>query len=409
MESVPSFLESIENDGPSQLDLFGEFDDFVDYDTLFPPDDTLQDQQAGQEFESLFSESYATQLSPPTLSDPAVGDLALPEIEAAPLYPGELDLHDDNTAEVEFSTTLSQLETARWADAHADLAWQHDTLQLPLWAADHAATPGAVPTGAVLNEVLPEGSLHEAARDFEHPNVGPQSVTGSPCVPSRQQAANALHVVTEFLHSGESALEPHEEATIEGLKRKLEGLKRKLRSLERRRQASSEPNEPNCQSQPPPKTDTLRKYQCTTCTRSYFRLIHLKRHERSHTNEKPFECPVCLKRFARREILLRHQRQHVTPTPPRDGCWEPGRTKMPLSARKLLEDQFEVDPYLKADAAKRLSAQTGLSEKTIRTWFANTRSRRIAGEFLVSHSVHLVLSLHAISSCIVCSSYYRLG
>ncbi|KAL8947497.1 MAG: hypothetical protein Q9222_006226 [Ikaeria aurantiellina] len=43
---------------------------------------------------------------------------------------------------------------------------------------------------------------------------------------------------------------------------------------------------------------------------------HLKRHERSHTKEKPFECPECSRCFARRDLLLRHQQKlHLTTTP----------------------------------------------------------------------------------------------
>ena len=66
---------------------------------------------------------------------------------------------------------------------------------------------------------------------------------------------------------------------------------------------------------PPPKTDKPRPHVCATCTRSFARLKHLKRHERSHTEEKPFECPECSRCFARRDLLLRHQQKlHWTTT-----------------------------------------------------------------------------------------------
>ncbi|KAI5867898.1 DNA binding regulatory protein AmdX [Durotheca rogersii] len=67
---------------------------------------------------------------------------------------------------------------------------------------------------------------------------------------------------------------------------------------------------------PPPKTDKPRPHVCGTCQRSFARLEHLKRHERSHTKEKPFECPECARCFARRDLLLRHQQKlHQTTTP----------------------------------------------------------------------------------------------
>ncbi|KAM0561451.1 hypothetical protein ACHAPJ_003332 [Fusarium lateritium] len=66
---------------------------------------------------------------------------------------------------------------------------------------------------------------------------------------------------------------------------------------------------------PPPKTDKPRPHVCQTCQRSFARLEHLKRHERSHTKEKPFECPECARCFARRDLLLRHQQKlHQTST-----------------------------------------------------------------------------------------------
>lgn len=67
---------------------------------------------------------------------------------------------------------------------------------------------------------------------------------------------------------------------------------------------------------PPPKTDKPRPHVCGTCQRSFARLEHLKRHERSHTKEKPFQCPECTRCFARRDLLLRHQQKlHQSTTP----------------------------------------------------------------------------------------------
>lgn len=74
------------------------------------------------------------------------------------------------------------------------------------------------------------------------------------------------------------------------------------------------PNMPQPTQQIPPKstiikTDKPRPHICLTCTRSFARLEHLKRHERSHTKEKPFQCPVCERCFARRDLLLRHKQK----------------------------------------------------------------------------------------------------
>ena len=84
------------------------------------------------------------------------------------------------------------------------------------------------------------------------------------------------------------------------------------------------PNMPQPTQQIPPKsfiikTDKPRPHICITCTRSFARLEHLKRHERSHTKEKPFQCPVCERCFARRDLLLRHkQKLHASfPETPR--------------------------------------------------------------------------------------------
>ncbi|KAM9887204.1 hypothetical protein OXX79_013812, partial [Metschnikowia pulcherrima] len=48
-----------------------------------------------------------------------------------------------------------------------------------------------------------------------------------------------------------------------------------------------------------------RLFVCAMCTRAFARLEHLRRHERSHTKEKPFDCGVCQRKFSRRDLLLR--------------------------------------------------------------------------------------------------------
>ncbi|KAF2643920.1 hypothetical protein P280DRAFT_359705, partial [Massarina eburnea CBS 473.64] len=84
-----------------------------------------------------------------------------------------------------------------------------------------------------------------------------------------------------------------------------------------------DPPQNNSAPFPPPKTDKPRPHVCGTCSRSFARLEHLKRHERSHTKEKPFECPQCTRCFARRDLLLRHQQklhqQGATSSRPRTG------------------------------------------------------------------------------------------
>ncbi|KAI1608311.1 hypothetical protein EDD36DRAFT_412664 [Exophiala viscosa] len=51
--------------------------------------------------------------------------------------------------------------------------------------------------------------------------------------------------------------------------------------------------------------------KCKVCDRVYSKSEHLKRHQRSHTKERPYQCPVCNKYFSRSDVLRRHQKNHL--------------------------------------------------------------------------------------------------
>lgn len=52
------------------------------------------------------------------------------------------------------------------------------------------------------------------------------------------------------------------------------------------------------------------KHKCSFCDSTFQKTEHLRRHERSHTKERPYECPECGKKFTRADSLVRHGRLH---------------------------------------------------------------------------------------------------
>lgn len=57
-------------------------------------------------------------------------------------------------------------------------------------------------------------------------------------------------------------------------------------------------------------TDT-RPFACTYCPRRFTRKDHLRTHTRCHTKEKPYICPICNRGFARSDERIRHIKTHV--------------------------------------------------------------------------------------------------
>ncbi|XP_045398369.1 zinc finger protein 263 isoform X2 [Lemur catta] len=56
-------------------------------------------------------------------------------------------------------------------------------------------------------------------------------------------------------------------------------------------------------------------FECLTCGKSFRQGMHLTRHQRTHTGEKPYKCTLCGENFSHRSNLIRHQRIHTGEKP----------------------------------------------------------------------------------------------
>ncbi|KAI5465673.1 STE like transcription factor-domain-containing protein [Mariannaea sp. PMI_226] len=93
-----------------------------------------------------------------------------------------------------------------------------------------------------------------------------------------------------------------------------------------------------------------------TCGRLFKRLEHLKRHVRTHTQERPYICPHCSKAFSRSDNLAQHKRTHRE-----DG----GEGNMTLSGEE--DEDFSGEDHLGPLEEASPNSDTGYVAGSIQT------------------------------------------
>jgi len=121
------------------------------------------------------------------------------------------------------------------------------------------------------------------------------------------------------------------------------------------------------------------------CQRVFKRLEHLKRHVRTHTQERPYECTRCAKRFSRSDNLTQHIKTHEKADRGERMKTEASEGTEDDDMAKNLEAQVDA-MVAKEDQAFWQSGHSGMQTYDEAHRFMSVDNREISGTFHVLSS-----------------------
>ncbi|BGP24891.1 zinc finger, C2H2-type domain containing protein [Rhodotorula toruloides] len=127
----------------------------------------------------------------------------------------------------------------------------------------------------------------------------------------------------------------------------------------------------------PPKKKEGKVAACRYCDMTFRKLEHAQRHERTHTNDRPYTCDKCGKTFARQDTLHRHGRLHLRDND--DGPTAKGGRKRRASNASATAKP-PTPPKTGSDSSSSSSGRAGSSEQATASTSFSTMG---AGDILV--------------------------
>ncbi|KAK3942955.1 putative transcription factor [Diplogelasinospora grovesii] len=101
-----------------------------------------------------------------------------------------------------------------------------------------------------------------------------------------------------------------------------------------------------------------------TCGRLFKRLEHLKRHVRTHTQERPYICPHCSKAFSRSDNLAQHKRTHDKPEGAEGSFNYSGEEEEEYSGEDQLGSLEEASPTSEGGYMTHASLNSAMNSNT---------------------------------------------